>query len=137
MSEPVFKPVFVVPELGDLGRLPDGAIINAGGVSGHFTVGGQAVILKDGTASDGSGPVIVTGTPSNNGNVSGYEHIQLTASIMWIINHNRNTRKIQFTLWSDTDEIMFADVVQIQTSNTVTVVFNTPVTGRAILMTFS
>jgi len=134
MSDPIFRPVFVIPELGDLGRLPDGAIINAGGVSGHFTVDGQAVILKDGTASDGSGQVIITGSSGND--VRGYEHIQTVPAAMWIINHNRNTRRVQFTLWSDTDEIMMADVVQIQTSNTVTVVFNTPITGRAILMLF-
>jgi hypothetical protein len=137
MSDPVFKPVYVVPELGDLGRLPDGAIINAGGVSGHFTVDGKAVILKDGTASDGSGQVIITGTPSGPGSdVRGHEHVQSTPATMWIINHGRNTTKVQFTLWDENDELMFADVVKIQNSNTVTVVFHTAVTGRAILMLF-
>lgn len=130
----VFKPTYVIPELGELGQMPDGAIINAGGVTGpFFTIGGQAVILKDGTASDGSGTVIVTG---GGANVSGFEYVQNPAEAIWTVFHNRNTRKIQATIWSDTNEIIYPDVVQIVDSNTVVVIFNTPQAGRAILILF-
>lgn len=131
----VFKPTYVIPELGELGRLPDGAIINAGGVSGpFFTIGGQAVILKDGTASDGSGPVIVTGP--GGGNVSGFEYVQASPAMIWTIFHNRNTVKIQATIWTETNELVHPDTVQIVDSNTVVAVFNTPQAGRAVLIMF-
>ncbi len=127
----------VIPELGELGKLPDGGIINAGGVAGpHFTIGGQAVILKDGTASDGSGPVIIVDT-STIGNVQGIEHIQAIDSDTWTISHAKNTKKIQITIWDTTDEQVFADSVKILDVNTVEIKFNTPISGRAILMVFS
>lgn len=51
----VFKPVYLDQELGELGRLPDGAIVNIGGTSSTtFTVGGRALLFDDGS-STGSG----------------------------------------------------------------------------------
>ena len=135
----VFKPTYVIPELGEFGQLPDGAIINAGGVTGpFFTIGGQAVILKDGTASDGSGPVIITGGGGGGGggNVFGFEYVQTNPATIWTIAHNRNTTKIQSTIWTETNEILYPDTVQIVNTNTVVVVFNTPQVGRAILILF-
>lgn len=50
-----FKLVHIFPNTGELGRLPDGSIINAGGVSGNFfTVGGKPLLFADGTTTDGS-----------------------------------------------------------------------------------
>lgn len=126
----------VIPELGELGRLPDGGIINAGGVAGpHFTIGGQAVILKDGTASDGSGPVIIVDV-STVGNVIGIEHVQAIADTTWTISHTRGTKKVQVTIWDDTDEQVLPDMVKIIDPDTIQVTFNTAITGRAILMLF-
>lgn len=51
-----FRVVYLNQDSGELGRLPDLAIINAGGVIGPlFTVGGKGVLLDDGTSSSGSG----------------------------------------------------------------------------------
>lgn len=132
----VHKPAIVIEQLGEMGRLPDGGIINAGGVQGpFFTIDGKAVILADGTASDGSGPVIVV-EGGTGATAVGYEHVQAVASSMWVINHLRGTRRMNVTIWDDTDEMVYADVVKIIDLNTVHVSFNTPVSGRAILMLF-
>lgn len=131
----VFKPTYVVEDLGELARLPNGGIINAGGVSGNFTVAGQAVILKDGTASDGSGQVIVTS--GSGANLVGHEYVQAIPQTIWHITHNRATKKIQLSIWSETDELIFADVVQIIDVNNVVIIFSTPQAGRADLVLFS
>lgn len=50
----IFKPTYVVEGIGEVGRLPDGAIINIGGTAGPtFTVDGRALLFSDGTATDG------------------------------------------------------------------------------------
>ncbi len=52
----IFRVVYLNQESGELGRLPDLAIINAGGVVGPtFTIGGKGVLLDDGTSSSGTG----------------------------------------------------------------------------------
>lgn len=131
-SPPVYKPVVHIDELGEQGRLPPGGIINAGGVEGpDFKVGGKAVILADGTASDGSGPVIVVGS-----SVSGFEWIQATSAAVWHIPHLKNTRRLQVTIWDLTDEMIFSDTVKIIDPNHIEISFNTPLSGRAILMLF-
>jgi|DEB19_MinimDraft_2_1074335.scaffolds.fasta_scaffold116258_1 hypothetical protein len=128
----IHKPAIVIQELGELGRLPDGGVINAGGVAGpHFTIDGKAVILADGTASDGSGPVLSLG-----GTVIGYEHVQATPATTWVVVHNKNTEKLQPTIWDSVNELLYADVVKIIDPNTVFIHFSTPQQGRAILLLF-
>jgi hypothetical protein len=128
----IHKPVIHIEELGEQGRLPDGGLINAGGVEGpNFTVGGKAIILADGTASDGSGPVIVVGS-----SVIGFEWIQSVPSEVWTIPHGKNSKKIQVTIWDEVDEQVYSDTVKIVDLNTVLITFNTPISGRAILMIF-
>lgn len=68
--------------------------------------------------------------------VRGLEHVQSLNSNTWTIVHNTNTKKIQVTIWDKTDELLWADAVQIKDSNTVVIKFSTPTTGRAILMLF-
>lgn len=129
-------PIILIPELGEQGLLADGATINAGGIAGpHFHVAGKALIFADGTATDGSGQVIVTNTTTVQ-NVMAYEHVQSTAASIWTIPHTKNTRRLQVTVWDDTDELVYADIVRIVDYDHVEVRFNTPVSGRAILMMF-
>ena len=131
---PIYKPIVHLDELGEQGRLPPGGIINAGGVEGpNFRIGGKAVILADGTASDGSGPVIAVGAGTG---VTGFEWVQTALDYIWSIPHNRNTKRVQITIWNDNDEMLFSDGVKIVNPNNVVVMFNTPVSGRAILMLF-
>lgn len=130
----IHKPAVVIEDLGEFGRLPDGGIINAGGVSGTFTVSGKAVILADGTASDGSGPVIVV-EGGISGQVIGYEHLQNTPSTLWVITHGRSTRRLQISIWDTNDELVWTDI-KIISPNVVHATFSEPVAGRADLMLF-
>lgn len=68
--------------------------------------------------------------------VRGYEHVQSVAADTWIVNHNLNSRKVQISIWDSVDELVLADVVAIVNANQVTIKYNTPITGRAILMVF-
>jgi hypothetical protein len=133
MSTPINRLIKYFEETGETGLLPDGGIINAGGVAGpKFTVGGKGVIFTDGTGSDGSGQIIAVGSNA----VAGYEHTQDVESKIWVIPHARNSKRIQVTIWDQTDEMVLADSVKIVDLNTVEIGFNTAITGRAILMIF-
>jgi hypothetical protein len=49
MNDKVLKLLYLNRDLGETGLLPDGAIVNIGGVSGdNFTIGGKGVMLADG-----------------------------------------------------------------------------------------
>lgn len=74
--------------------------------------------------------------PGGDGTVTGYEHLQMDPEIEWSITHNGNTKRVQVTIWDMDDELLFSDKVKIVDENTVLVSFNTPVSGRAILMLF-
>lgn len=53
---PALKLIYLVEELGEYGLLPDGAIVNVGGVQGpNFLIGGKALLFSDGSTTDGSG----------------------------------------------------------------------------------
>lgn len=127
MTQTVFKPTVVIEELGELGTLPNGGIINAGGVEGPvFTVGGRQVVLDVG----GSGGTL----PINTG--FGYEHVQAMESTVWIIQHNKETERLTVMIWDEVNDAVFPDVVRVVNNNTVHIVFNTPISGRAILFYF-
>lgn len=130
MTAPIFKPAVVIEGLGELGRLPDCAIINAGGTSGPtFTVGGRGLLFTDGTSSSGSGGTTI-------GNCTGLEYVQSSSSNVWVVVHGKNTKKIHLTIWDVTDEIVFPDTVQIIDLNTIHVTFSTAMAGRADLIVF-
>lgn len=69
-------------------------------------------------------------------NVRAYEHVQFFPTATWTISHNQNTRRIQITIWDNTNELIHADTVTISDTNTVIIKYSTPITGRAILMLF-
>lgn len=61
MNDKVLKLLYLNRDLGETGLLPDGAIVNIGGVSGdNFTVGGKGVMLADGTTTGPGGTNLVT-----------------------------------------------------------------------------
>lgn len=120
----VHKPSIIIEELGELGILPNGGIINAGGVVGSsFTVGGKEVVVQENGV--GGGAVVV-----------GVEHVQGTPSTLWTIIHNKNTVRVQSSVWDSTNEMVLPDIMKIVDPNTVTISFNTSLAGRAILMLF-
>lgn len=61
MTVRVYKQVYVIPELGELGRTPDGAITNIGGtIYPTFTVGGKGLLFSDGSTTDGSPSLVLS-----------------------------------------------------------------------------
>lgn len=68
--------------------------------------------------------------------VQGIEYQQITPSQIWNISHNKNSKRIQITIWDTDDQTIFADTVTIVDENSVRVVFNSPMVGRAVLMVF-
>lgn len=61
MQNNVLKLLYLNRDLGEAGLVPDGAIVNIGGVSGSdFTIGGKGVMLADGTTTGPLGTNTVT-----------------------------------------------------------------------------
>lgn len=73
---------------------------------------------------------------SGIGSVQGFELVQTTASDVWYAIHNGGTRRVQITVWDENDEIVYPERVSAANDNSVTIFFNTPMTGRAVLMLF-
>lgn len=75
--ENVYVPVFVDAS-GQYRRLPTNSIIDIAGVSSSsFTVGGKAVMLADGTASDGSASIDLQSAYSHSAAIEGSARILL------------------------------------------------------------
>ena len=72
----------------------------------------------------------------DGGYVRAYEHVQLFPQLTWVITHNKNTRRVQITIWDMTDEVILPDSIRIQDANTVVISYNSSMTGRAILILF-
>lgn len=76
----------------------------------------------------GGGPVTY---PCN-----GFEHIQNTQSIIWSIAHLGNTKRVQVTIYDNTDSAILPDEIILTDNNNITVTFTEPQDGRAILILF-
>jgi hypothetical protein len=70
------------------------------------------------------------------GSVIGYEHVQSAPSTLWTITHNKNTFKLQTTIYNTNWEQLVPNNIQIIDNNTVLVSFNAPIAGRAMLLLF-
>jgi len=117
----IVKPVFIESD-GVLGELPSGAVINAGGTSqSSFTVGGVPVLLQ------GAG----TGSP-----VSGFEFVQASPVVTWLINHGGNTLRAVATIYDTSNEEIYPQGVKIIDANHVQVSFNAPQAGVALIILF-
>lgn len=73
---------------------------------------------------------------SSTSNVQGYEHIQITESSTWIIVHNKNSMRVQCTIYNDDWEQVLPDRVKIIDANTAYVYFAEGMTGRAMILAF-
>jgi ribosomal protein L30E len=61
MQKNVLKLLYLNRDLGEAGLVPDGSIVNIGGVSGSdFTIGGKGVVLADGTTTGPLGTNTIT-----------------------------------------------------------------------------
>ena len=70
------------------------------------------------------------------GNVIGYEYVQNAPSMVWSIQHNSASTKVQATVWDETNTAILPDAMTIVDGNTVFITFGSPQAGRAILMIF-
>jgi len=70
------------------------------------------------------------------GDCIGYEHTQSVESTNWTIVHNRNSRRVQATIYDETSELIIPERIKIINSNEIEVSFLAPIKGTAILVTF-
>lgn len=72
----------------------------------------------------------------SSGTVSGYEHIQNTQSLTWLISHNKGTFRSQVTIYDTNWEQILPESVKVIDNNTILVSFVSSVAGRAIVILF-
>jgi hypothetical protein len=67
---------------------------------------------------------------------SGFEFIQTSPSLIWNINHNGGTKRIQITIYDMSDNVILSDGISLIDNNNLTITFSQPQDGRAILIMF-
>lgn len=63
-----------------------------------------------------------------------YTHTQSEAADEWTINHGLNTVGVQTQVFDATGRVLIPDDIFVSTSNQVVVSWNTPITGRAVIL---
>lgn len=123
---------------GEWGRLPDNAIINAGGVAGpYFTVGGRPLMFADGSSTGpGSGGVTLQSTYENSstGNIdlTAGKHFALTALNSVFLSVNADTGKV--TISGDLEVLGSSTVIEGVITNTDQVSIHPPNGGTQALI---
>jgi hypothetical protein len=87
----------------------------------------------------------ITGSLSVSGLITGsfsglevgqkYKHVQTTAANTWTVSHGFDYQYVNIDVYNGSDEIVIPASVVATDSNTITVSFNTPVSGVAIVST--
>jgi len=90
----------------------------------------QAALEEISTAIEN---ISVGGPP---GTVSGFEHQQIIPAATWVVAHNKNTRKVQYSIYDSSFFSILPDSVELVDLNTIQVHFASPQTGSVILVTF-
>lgn len=67
---------------------------------------------------------------------AGYEHEQQEPDVTWVVNHSLGTRRVHIAIYDDNWEQIIPDSVRLSDINTITVSFSSPVTGRAMVISF-
>ena len=81
-------------------------------------------------------PILPCEQNSVRGLVGGYEYIQVNPSDAWLIEHNANIRRANVTIYDENWEQILPDKVKIINNDVISVTFNTPISGRALIMLF-
>jgi len=76
-----------------------------------------------------------SGNPGNPHN-SGYEHIQLTPIVTWVIPHNADSKRLICQIYDDGDMFILPDDIQIVDENLVIVSFGVAMAGSAKIVFF-
>lgn len=106
----LFKIVYVNPDTGELGRLPDLGLVNIGGTLGPtFTVGGKGLLFTDGTSSDGSagGNQLYTNLQLSYGASASPAQINLVTGKDFVINALNNNG---FSINADTGLVSISNL---------------------------
>lgn len=129
----IYKPIGLIEALGEAARVPSTGILDFGGTAGPtFSVGGKGLLFDDGTSTLTGHQIIVPSVVSP----FGYEFVQGVEATTWTIAHNKDTDRINITIWDEVNEVMLPDSIRQIDDNTIVVTFNTAVKGRAILILF-
>lgn len=75
--------------------------------------------------------VPVVGPQGPPGVAGGFEYVRSVAASTWIIDHNLG-RKVHVSIFSDTADLVYADVFH-GTTNQTTISFPLPTTGSAVI----
>lgn len=70
------------------------------------------------------------------GGIKTFEFIQVGAFAVWNVVHNKNSLRPTVTIYDVTNHQVLPDEVVIVDANTIQVLFNTPLAGRAIILLF-
>ena len=70
------------------------------------------------------------------GAIHGIEFLQMAAETVWYIQHNQNTKRIQWSIWDENDEMIVPDRLMIIDNNNIEVRWGAHQAGRLILMCF-
>lgn len=73
---------------------------------------------------------------SATGAATGYEHVQLTPGVSWIVSHPLNSMRAQVTIYDSAWEQILPENVKILDASTILISFNTSVAGRAMILAF-
>lgn len=66
----------------------------------------------------------------------GYEYVKSTPSTVWTIQHNKNSRRAQVSIWDNTGNLIIPNAVSIIDANQISVSFTQPQGGTAIIFLF-
>ncbi len=81
-------------------------------------------------------PILPCEQNSVRGLVGGYEFIQAVPILTWNIEHNANIKRANVTIYDENWEQILPDKVKIINNDVISVTFNTPASGRALIMLF-
>lgn len=65
-----------------------------------------------------------------------FEHTEPSASLLWTVNHTQGSTCPTITIFDDLNEQVLPDEVTVIDANTLTVKFNSPQSGRAVVLLF-
>jgi hypothetical protein len=90
MTARIFRPTYLIDELGELGRVPDGGILNIGGTEGpFFTVGGRPLLFADGSSTGPGGAGITLQSAYDTSSTGGIDLSSAKPFIISALNGKR------------------------------------------------
>ena len=114
--------------LKELGEGSSGSAGSAG-TAGSAGSAGSSGLTYASSGSSGS-----AGSAGSSGRDGGsFTHIQSSASLVWLINHNLNIRPVNIVVTDDNYNVIFPESIQYIDSNYVKVIFTSAQAGYAAI----